>query len=191
MILGSIYENKQGAGDQRIQFTMVDGKEMFPVVNEEGDIIGTASRDECHSGSKLLHPVVHLHILDDNGRLYLQKRALSKDIQPGKWDTSVGGHISPGEFVGEALLREAKEELGIVDFVPVFIDKYVFESIIEKELVHIFKTVYDGTIIPDNNELEDGRFFTRDEIEKMIIKKQTTPNFVGEFHKYKDRLCNG
>ena len=51
-----------------------------------GETIGKATRKECHSGSKQLHPVIHLHIFNDTGELYLQKRSMTKDIQPGKWD---------------------------------------------------------------------------------------------------------
>ena len=72
-------------------------EEWFPLVNEEGETIGKATRRECHSGSKQLHPVIHLHIFNDAGELYLQKRSMNKDIQPGKWDTAVGGHIDYGE----------------------------------------------------------------------------------------------
>lgn len=64
--------------------------EWFPLVNEEGETIGKATRKECHSGRKLLHPVIHLHIFNKDGDLYLQKRSMNKDIQPGKWDTAVG-----------------------------------------------------------------------------------------------------
>lgn len=80
--------------------------EWFPLVNEEGETIGKATRKECHSGRKLLHPVIHLHIFNKDGDLYLQKRSMNKDIQPGKWDTPVGGHIDYGESVEEALRRE-------------------------------------------------------------------------------------
>ena len=76
-----------------------NNQEMFPVVNEQGNITGAATRGECHSGSRLLHPVVHLHIFNTKGELYLQKRPEWKDIQPGKWDTAVGGHIDLGESV--------------------------------------------------------------------------------------------
>ena len=52
--------------------------EIFPIVDEHGNITGSATRKECHSGSKLLHPVVHLHILNEQrDALFLQKRALN------------------------------------------------------------------------------------------------------------------
>ena len=84
---------------------------MFPIVDEQGNITGAATRGECHSGSKLLHPVVHLHVFNTQGDIYLQKRPEWKDIQPGKWDTAVGGHIDLGESVEIALKREVREEI--------------------------------------------------------------------------------
>ena len=92
---------------------MDNSQEIFPVVDENGNVIGSATRQECHSGSKILHPVVQLHVFDPQGRLYLQRRPEWKDIQPGKWDTAVGGHVDYGEDVVDALHREASEELGI------------------------------------------------------------------------------
>ena len=112
-----------------------NSEEMFPIVDEEGNITGAATRGECHNGSKLLHPVVHLHVFNSKGELYLQKRPEWKDIQPGKWDTSVGGHVDLGESVEMALKREAGEELGISDFTSQLLTHYVFESDREKELV--------------------------------------------------------
>ncbi|WP_455643390.1 NUDIX hydrolase [Parabacteroides sp.] len=156
-------------------------EEWFPLVNEEGETIGKATRKECHSGSKILHPVVHLHIFNEAGDLYLQKRSMNKDIQPGKWDTSVGGHIDYGETVEEALRREVREELGITGFVPQFITRYVFESAIEKELVNTYRTTYDGPVIPDPSELDGGSFWSPAEILENIGKGVFTPNFEGEY----------
>lgn len=156
-------------------------EEWFPLVNEEGETIGKATRRECHSGTKMLHPVIHLHIFNDAGELYLQKRSTTKDIQPGKWDTAVGGHIDYGETVEEALRREVREELGITDFVPRFITRYVFESAIEKELVNTFCTTYNGNITPDPSELDGGRFWPLDEIRASLGKEVFTPNFEQEF----------
>lgn len=158
-------------------------EEWFPIVSEEGETIGKATRRECHSGSKLLHPVVHLHIFNDAGELYLQKRAMSKDIQPGKWDTAVGGHVDYGEAVEDALRREVREELGVTEFTPQFITRYVFESAIEKELVNTFRTVYNGAIHPDTVELEGGRFWSMDEIRANLGKGIFTPNFEQEFRR--------
>ena len=69
--------------------SMDNQQEIFPIVDEAGQVTGSATRGECHSGSKLLHPVVHLHVFNSKGEVYLQRRPEWKDIQPGKWDTAV------------------------------------------------------------------------------------------------------
>lgn len=159
-----------------------NNKEIFPIVDESGNTIGKATRGECHNGSKLLHPVVHLHLFDSSGRIYLQQRPLWKDIQPGKWDTAVGGHIDYGETVGEALMRETREELGLTGVSTTFLLQYVFESEREKELVHVFRATYDGEVCP-SDELDGGRFWTMDELKEAFGKGVFTPNFEQEFLK--------
>lgn len=162
-------------------------QEIFPLVDEEGRVVGSATRGECHSGSKQLHPVVHLQVMNPTGDIYLQKRPEWKDIQPGKWDTAVGGHIDLGESAEEALQREAHEELGITDFTPVFVDKYVFESAIERELVYVYRCTYDGTLHPSSTELAGGRFWSVTELRAAMGKGILTPNFESEFLRYFER----
>ena len=157
-----------------------NNQEMFPLVDEQGNITGAATRGECHSGSKLLHPVIHLHVFNSQGELYLQKRPEWKDIQPGKWDTSVGGHIDLGESVEMALRREVREELGITEFTPETVTHYVFESSREKELVFVHKTVYDGEIHP-SDELDGGRFWTIEEIKEIEIVGKKRQYYVLKF----------
>lgn len=164
---------------------MTDNKdEMFPLVDEQGNIIGAISRGEAHDGTKKLHPVVHLHVFNSKGDIYLQKRPSWKDIQPSKWDTACGGHIDLGEDVKTSLKREVREELGITDFTPQDMGHYVFESAREKELVYVHKTIYNGDIQPSKEELDGGRFWSRDEILSNIGKNIFTPNFENEYTKF-------
>lgn len=159
-------------------------QERFPIVDDEGHVVGAATRGECHNGSRLLHPVVHLHVFNPTGEVYLQKRPAWKDIQPGKWDTSVGGHMDYGETPEQALAREAREELGITDFTPTFNGKYVFDSRRERELVYVYSTTYDGPVSPSAEELDGGRFWTLDEIRAAIGQDCLTPNFESEFQRF-------
>lgn len=161
--------------------------ELFPIVDAEGNTIGCATRGECHDGSKLLHPVVHLHLFNSAGDIYLQQRPQWKEIQPGKWDTAVGGHVDYGESVADALLREVREEIGITDFTPVFLMCYQFESERERELVYVYKCVYEGEVKP-SDELDGGRFWAISEVEHAIGKGVLTPNFEQEFRMIKGLL---
>jgi isopentenyldiphosphate isomerase len=159
--------------------------EYFPLVNSEGVVVGKASRRECHNHSFLLHPVVHLHVFNSKGELYLQKRSMDKDIQPGKWDTSVGGHVDFGETIDDALRREVFEELGITAYEPVFIFRYTFRSEFEYELVNTYRTVYDGELYPNPDEITEGSFWTLDEIRVNLDHNTFTPNFEQEFLRLK------
>ncbi len=156
-----------------------NSEELFPVVAPDGRVIGSATRGECHGGSMLLHPVVHLHVFNARGELYLQQRPDWKDIQPGRWDTAVGGHVDFGESVEEALWREARAELGIVDFRSVRIAVYPFQSERERELVYVHRTVWDGSVTP-SAELAGGRFWSREELVAATGKGILTPNFESE-----------
>ena len=158
------------------------GREYFPVIDPQGNVIRYEERSVCHNGCKLLHPVVHLHVFDEKGRLFLQKRSDSKDIQPGKWDTSVGGHIDYGENVEDALQRESSEELGIKLIDPQYLYHYIFESDIEKEFVFTYKTIlHNLAITVDPGEISEGRFWEIKEIKDNIGKDIFTPNFELEF----------
>lgn len=170
--------------------------EMLPVVDEHGNVIAQASRAFCHGrtatpdleATKPIHPVVHLHIVSRDGRIYLQQRSATKDLLPLRWDTAVGGHVAYGEYILEALYREASEELGFTDFNPVFITSYVFESEAERELVNVFATVGDFVLKPDGDEVIAGRYWSPEEIEAACGKGILTPNFESEYHKIKNSL---
>lgn len=156
--------------------------EWLPVVDEAGNILDRATRADCHGGSMKLHPVVHLHVFDASGRLYLQKRPEWKDIQPGKWDTAVGGHIDFGEGVNDALVREAREELGLDGFDYEPLGCYVFESECERELVNAYRAIVDADAPKPSDELDGGRFWILEEISSNL--QIMTPNLVHELRKF-------
>ena len=156
-------------------------EEILPIVDEQGNVVGKALRSQCHSDRTLLHPVVHLHVFNSKGELYLQKRALTKRIQPGKWDTAVGGHIAYGEEVTDALRRETREEIGLTDFEPIAVTSYKWQSAVESEMINVFVTVTDKPLVTHNDEIDDARFWTLDEIRNAAGKGLMTPNFEAEF----------
>lgn len=167
-------------------------EELVPMVDEDGNIIRSITRGEAHSGSRLLHPVVHLHLFNSKGELYLQKRPMWKDIQPGKWDTAVGGHVDFGEGVFQALQREVREEIGLSvialaktrdeahDGKAYPLLHYVFDSVRERELV--FVHVMTADVLPSpTDELDGGRFWTPQELAENMGKGIFTPNFESEY----------
>lgn len=159
-------------------------EEIFPLVNEDGNTIGQASRSECHSGSMLLHPVIHLHIFNSKGELFLQRRSALKDIEPNKWDSSVGGHIDLGEKPMQAAVREAHEELGLELNHIYYIDKHIIETTRERELSYIYYTETDIRPTIDNDEVVDGKYWSLAEIKNHLGKNIFTPNFELDFERF-------
>ena len=137
-----------------------NGAELFPVVDEAGNVMGAGDacpmprRSEC-----CCIPWCTCTCSIRGASLYLQRRPVWKDIQPGRWDTAVGGHVDYGETVDDALRREVREELGVTGFVPERVAVYVFRSERERELIYVHRTVYDGEVVP-SDELDGGRFWT-------------------------------
>ena len=138
------------------------------LVDRHGRPVGQAPREVCHGNPSLTHQVVHVLVLSSEGRIYLQKRSESKDIQPGKWDTSVGGHVLPDETTTLAARREMAEELGIRREPVEFLYSYVHQNSVESEQVTTYMCVYNDPIQPDPEEISEGRFWDIDEIERNL-----------------------
>ena len=159
-------------------------EEWLPIVDEEGKVQGYAPRSVVHSGkTKWLHPVVHLQVITPDG-LWLQKRPGHKTVQPGKWDTAVGGHVSKGEDIQTALRKEAMEEIGVNPDNAIFLGRYLWRSEIERELVFVFALWYDNLITPNFKELDGGKAWTFSDIEAARGKNVLTPNFEEEYRRY-------
>ncbi len=160
------------------------GDEQFDIVDEQDRVLGSALRNEVHGNPTLIHRVAHVLVFNSAGELYLQKRSSRKDVQPGKWDTSVGGHVDRGETYHAAALRETSEELGIRGAELKFSHKYLHRNAYESEYVATFKIVWNGPISFDSHEIDEGRFWRFNEIEAARDTGCFTPNFLDEFDRY-------
>ena len=172
----------------RKQVSEMADEEWLPLVNGQGGIIGKAPRSVCHRGEKLLHPVVHLHVFNNQKHIYLQKRPMNKLVQPGKWDTAVGGHISVGETLETALKREAWEEIGLTQFSAKLVKTYRWDSDVESELVYVIITHDFKSIHLHSEEVEEGRFWTPKQIDSNIGQGIFTPNFEHEYQLLKNEF---
>lgn len=161
--------------------------EIFDIYDEAGNCIGTAPRSECHGNPALIHRTVHVAVIDPaTGDLLLQKRRMDKDIQPGKWDTAVGGHLDAGETYETAARRELAEELGISGAVEL---RHLFDSKIrndvESEDVRIFGAEIAGGFSFQKSEIDDLRFFTAAGLADPEMRKNFTPNLLSELEDLK------
>jgi isopentenyl-diphosphate delta-isomerase type 1 len=163
---------------------MSENEEMIEIVDTDGNVTGYAPRSEVHGNPALVHRVVHVLVFDRRGVLLLQKRSLQKDVAPGKWDTSVGGHVNPGEDIRDAALREAKEELGVGSIELHFLYRYLFSNHIESELVSTFSCVYEGEIRFNETEIDEVRYWTLQEIRDNLGTGIFSRHFESEIENY-------
>lgn len=156
-------------------------EEFFEIYDETGNSCGLAKRSDCHGNPKLIHRTVHVMVFHPDGRILLQQRCHDKDIQPGKWDTAVGGHVMPGEIWQQAARRELKEELGIEARQPLehSIDMKIRNQI-ESEDVRVFKLTHPGPFTWQESEIITVRFWTIQELNDSVNHSNFTPNLICE-----------
>lgn len=148
-------------------------EEIFDVVDEDDKVIEKATRKEVHD-KKLIHRSVMFFIFDRKERILVTQRTKAKDMFPDYWSITLGGHVNSGESYDEAVVREAKEEVGIESksFFMGIIKKRVPE---EKENSKVYGFVTDKKIKLDKGELKQGMFLTIEEIIKTMKKEKFLP----------------
>ena len=147
--------------------------ERFDIVDRNDRVVGSAPRSEIHARG-LFHRAVHLWLYHDDGRLLLQKRSLSKDREPGRWTSSVSGHVNSGEEYDAAMQREIPEEIGVPS--PACREltrlKY-FPACTEtdQEFVWLYQATHSGPFQPDPTEVAGLEWFTPTQIDQMLIRE--------------------
>jgi isopentenyl-diphosphate delta-isomerase len=148
--------------------------ELLDVVDENDNVVGQATREECHS-RRLIHRCAFVLLYNSRGELLLLKRAAKVDRYPGLYSV-VGEHVKAGESYEEAAKRGMKEELGADVYVE-YIAKIPMFSEEEREIGAIFKGVYDGPFRIDPGEVERVTFYPLEEILERFHRNeiQVTP----------------
>lgn len=161
-----VMPNAQGV---RIE-TTDDQDEMFVVVDREDNILGYKTRYECHHNPSLIHRTVGALIYDAKGRVLLQKRSMTKDMDPGLWDISTAGHVTKGQSYEDAAHRELQEELGVdLELTPVV--KFLYETKMETEMATLYKAVSEGPFKFDKQETSEVKFFDRQDIRPLQLSE--------------------
>ncbi|MBI5103233.1 MAG: NUDIX domain-containing protein [Nitrospirae bacterium] len=158
--------------------------EILEIVDREGNITGHAERRVLHQDPSLLHRVVHVLLFNNSGGLLLQRRSMSKDTAPGKWDTSVGGHVNPDEAPYDAAVRELKEELGVSGCSPDYLYSYIYSDDRESELVNTYRCFLNGPVHFNKDEIDEVRYWDIDEIRQGLGAGMFSDHFEKEIRTY-------
>lgn len=148
--------------------TTDDQNELFTLVDEKDNELGTITRSEAHNGTRKIHRSTAILVYNSKGELFMHQRSLTKDVAPGYWTISAGGHVTYGATYVKTARREIFEELGILVQLT-FFRKILVYSENETEIDSVFKAIHDGPFKLNQNEIADGRFFSLNEIEKQIM----------------------
>lgn len=159
-------------------------EEQLEIVNEKGDVIGIAPRSVIHGNPSLIHRVVHVLVFSPEGKLLLQKRSMSKDVAPGRWDTSVGGHVGVAEGLSLSANREMEEELGIAGCEIEYLYTYTHANPYETELVTTYCCTYSGEVRFNREEIDEVRFWSLEEIGEAMGRGILSDNFEHEIRTY-------
>jgi ribosomal protein L11 methyltransferase len=180
--LGLRCEDARADGEWAALLLRAPAEEVFEVVDAQGEVVGRAPRSACHGDPSLIHRVSHVLVVDAGGRIYLQRRPVTKDIEPGKWDTSVGGHLDIGEDHEAGAQREMREELGLVGILrPLY--RYLWRTECETELVATYLHEAREEPRPRPGEIDEGRWFTPAEAAALVERGEATPHLAEELRR--------
>ena len=147
--------------------------ELFYRVDEADKVLGSIKRGEAHHDASIIHRAAHLIIENNEGKILLQKRTMTKDKYPGAWIDAVAGHVNYGSNYLDTIIREALEEIGL-DVKKENIKevgKLLFKAEAESEYVKCYKLVADINIQElhlNADEVTKVQFFSLDEIRNLM-----------------------
>ncbi len=145
--------------------------ELLSVVDEQDRVVEQRARGEIHKLG-LRHRAVHVLIFDLDSRIFLQQRSRYKDVNPGLWDSSAAGHVDAGETYDQCVVRELKEELGVVlDKPPRQLFKLPPMARTGMEFCQVYRLDHCGPFELNREEISQARWYSSDEIDDWVIRQ--------------------
>ncbi len=146
-------------------------EEIFDLVNERDEVIGQQTRYEVHRLG-LMHRAVHVLVFNAAGQIFLQKRSMKKDRQPGVWDSSASGHVDSGEAYDACAIRELREEIGLaLERPPRRLFKLPASSRTDQEHVWVYRCEAEGPFTLHPDEIEDGGWFSPEKVTSWMSQR--------------------
>jgi isopentenyldiphosphate isomerase len=146
-------------------------EEIFDVVNDLDEVIGQETRSEVHRRG-LVHRAVHVLVFNAAGQVFLQKRSMKKDRQPGVWDSSASGHVDSGEEYDACAVRELSEEIGLqVAAYPARLFKLPASVETDQEHVWVYRCEAEGPFVLHPDEIERGGWFSPAEVNRWLAER--------------------
>ena len=153
-------------------------EELFDVVDEQDTVLRPETRGVVHVNN-LRHRAVHMLLFNAKGELFLQKRSMWKDRNPGLWDSSAAGHVDSGEDYLQAARRELQEELGIPAPELQRFGRLTPSPTTGWEFIELYRGTHEGPFHPAPMEIETGAFFEMNHI--LDWAKNTPTDFSPVF----------
>ena len=146
-------------------------EEIFDVVNDHDEVIGQKPRSEVHRLG-LQHRATHVLVFNSRGEVFLQKRSMEKDRQPGLWDSSASGHLNSGEDYDACVVRELEEEIGLrVNATPQRRFKLGASAETDQEHVWVYRCEAEGPFQLHPEEIERGGWFDPQEVTRWMSER--------------------
>ena len=142
-------------------------EEQVPVLDEDGTVVGVRPRSEVRR-LNLRHAATGVVLRSSDGRVFVHRRAATKDWQPSAHDAAAGGVLQAGEEPAAAAARELAEELGVTGapLRPLLLGRY--DDATTRYVAHLYEATHDGPVRFADGEVVWGTWMTLPELGRLL-----------------------
>jgi isopentenyl-diphosphate Delta-isomerase len=158
--------------------TSLSSREGHPVevVDRTGRALGIQTVEEAHQAPGQLHRAFSVVLIDDGGRILLQRRSAAKTRFASLWANACCGHPAPGQSVAPSAKRRLHEELGLAPIALTDAGVYVYYAEdpiagrVEFEYDHVLvgRVPPDVPLTPDPSEVADLRWVDQGQLRHSV-----------------------